>query len=63
MGPPSDERFAEEIVERYWPPEEIERQIEAAGLQVIRHEAFNPFPLGAAGDLKWLWWRGNRNDQ
>lgn len=52
MGLASDERFAEEIVQRYWPPEEIERRIEAAELQVIRRAACNPFALGAAGDLK-----------
>jgi len=51
----SYERFQEEIVERYWPPEAIEQQIEAAGLQVVRYETFNPFPLGGPGDLKWLW--------
>lgn len=49
------ERFQEEIVERYWAPENIERILEAAGLRPIQREAFNPFPLSGGGDLKWLW--------
>ena len=49
------ERFQEEIVERYWPPESLDHQVTAAGLRPIRREAFNPFPLPGGGDLKWLW--------
>lgn len=49
------EKFQEEIIERYWSPEEIGRHLEAAGLRSIRREAFNPFPLSSGGDLKWLW--------
>jgi ubiquinone/menaquinone biosynthesis C-methylase UbiE len=49
------ERFDEEIIERYWPPDEMARQLAAAGLDPIRREPFNPFPLAGGGDLKWLW--------
>ena len=49
------EKFEEEIIERYWPPEEIATHLEAAGLGPIRREPFNPFPLAGGGDLKWLW--------
>jgi ubiquinone/menaquinone biosynthesis C-methylase UbiE len=49
------EKFQEEILERYWPAEEIERQLGAAGLRPIQRQAFNPFPLPGGGDLKWLW--------
>lgn len=49
------ERFEEEIIERYWPPEEIEEHLVAAGLRPFKREAFNPFPLPGGGDLKWLW--------
>jgi SAM-dependent methyltransferase len=49
------EKFEEEIVERYWPPEQIEAHLKRAGLSVIRREAFNPFALSQGGDLKWLW--------
>jgi hypothetical protein len=49
------EKFEEEIVERYWPPEEIEGHLVAAGLLPMRREAFNPIPLPGGGDLKWLW--------
>ena len=49
------EKFEEEIIERYWPPEEIETRLAAAGLRPIRREPFNPFPLPRGGDLKWLW--------
>ena len=49
------EKFEEEIIERYWPPEEIETHLAAAGLRPIRREPFNPFPLTGGGDLKWLW--------
>jgi len=51
----SYEKFQEEIIERYWSPEEIDRHLEAARLRVLRREAFNPFPLPGGGDLKWLW--------
>ncbi len=49
------EKFEEEIIERYWPPKDVERHLAAAGLRPIRKEAFNPFPLPGSGDLKWLW--------
>jgi cyclopropane fatty-acyl-phospholipid synthase-like methyltransferase len=49
------EKFEEEIVERYWPPENVEHHLAAAGLRPIRREAFNPFPLPGGGDMKWLW--------
>ena len=49
------EKFEEEIIERYWPPEEIATHLAAAGLGPIRREPFNPFPLAGGGDLKWLW--------
>jgi SAM-dependent methyltransferase len=49
------EKFQEEIVERYWPPEDIERELLAAGLRPLTRERFNPFPLPGGGDLKWLW--------
>jgi SAM-dependent methyltransferase len=49
------EKFEEEIVERYWPPEEMAPRLAAAGLGLIRREPFNPFPLAGGGDLKWLW--------
>jgi SAM-dependent methyltransferase len=49
------EKFEEEIVERYWPPEQVEHHLAASGLRPIRREAFNPFPLPGGGDLKWLW--------
>lgn len=49
------ERFREEILERYWPPEEVERELVAVGLRPLTREAFNPFPLPGGGDLKWLW--------
>ncbi len=49
------EKFEEEIVERYWPPEHVEHRLTAAGLRPRRREAFNPFPLPGGGDLKWLW--------
>jgi len=49
------EKFEEEIIERYWPPEEITTHLAAAGLDPIRQEPFNPFPLAGGGDLKWLW--------
>jgi len=49
------EKFEEEIVERYWPPEDIEGHLAAAGFRPTRREAFNPFPLSGGGDLKWLW--------
>jgi len=49
------EKFEEEIVERYWPPQDIEGCLMAAGLRPIRREAFNPFPLSSGADLKWLW--------
>lgn len=49
------ERFQEEIYERYWPPEEIARHLNATGLCPVKREAFNPFPLSGGGDLKWLW--------
>ncbi len=49
------EKFEEEIVERYWPPEDVEGHLVAAGLRPLRREAFNPFPLSGGGDLKWLW--------
>jgi ubiquinone/menaquinone biosynthesis C-methylase UbiE len=52
------ERFEEEIIERYWSPEDIERNLVAAGLCPVRREAFNPFPLSGGGDLKWLWVAG-----
>jgi hypothetical protein len=52
------ERFEEEIIERYWSPEDIERNLVAAGLCPVRREAFNPFPLSGGGDLKWLWIAG-----
>jgi SAM-dependent methyltransferase len=48
-------KFEEEIIERYWPPEEVEAHLTAAGLRPIRREPFNPFPLAGGGDLKWLW--------
>jgi SAM-dependent methyltransferase len=49
------EKFEEEILERYWPPEGIEGHLLAAGLRPLRREAFNPFPLPDGADLKWLW--------
>ena len=49
------EKFEEEIIERYWPPEEITTHLAAAGLDPIRREPFNPFPLAGGEDLKWLW--------
>jgi len=49
------EKFEEEIIERYWPPEEMATHLAAAGLGPIRREPFNPFPLAGGGDLKWLW--------
>jgi ubiquinone/menaquinone biosynthesis C-methylase UbiE len=49
------ERFQEEIVERYWPPDALRDRLEAAGLRPQRREVFNPFPLPGGGDLKWLW--------
>jgi ubiquinone/menaquinone biosynthesis C-methylase UbiE len=49
------EKFEEEIVERYWPPEDVGRYLVAAGLRPAKREAFNPFPLAGGGDLKWLW--------
>ncbi len=49
------EKFEEEIIERYWPPEEMAMHLAAAGLGSIRREPFNPFPLAGGGDLKWLW--------
>jgi ubiquinone/menaquinone biosynthesis C-methylase UbiE len=49
------EKFEEEIIERYWPPEDIDRSLAAAGLRVVTREAFNPFPLPGGGDLKALW--------
>jgi ubiquinone/menaquinone biosynthesis C-methylase UbiE len=49
------EKFREEILERYWPPEELESCLMTAGLRLLRREAFNPFPLPCGGDLKWLW--------
>lgn len=52
------EKFEEEIVERYWPPQELARHLQAAGLRPLKREAFNPFPLPGGGDLKWLWVAG-----
>jgi ubiquinone/menaquinone biosynthesis C-methylase UbiE len=49
------EKFQEEITERYWPPEAIDRHLATAGLRPVQREAFNPFPLTGGGDLKWLW--------
>jgi SAM-dependent methyltransferase len=49
------ERFDEEILERYWPPEEMAGHLAAAALHPVRREPFNPFPLAGGGDLKWLW--------
>ena len=49
------ERFEEEILERYWPPEEIEARLKRVGFSSVRREAFNPFALPQGGDLKWLW--------
>jgi len=49
------EKFEEEIVERYWQPEDIQEHLVAAGLRPLRREVFNPFPLPGGGDLKWLW--------
>jgi ubiquinone/menaquinone biosynthesis C-methylase UbiE len=49
------EKFQEEIVERYWPPEDIEGYLAGAGFRSIQRETFNPFPLPGGGDLKWLW--------
>ncbi len=49
------EKFEEEIIERYWPPEEMATHLAATGLGPIRREPFNPFPLAGGGDLKWLW--------
>lgn len=49
------EKFEEEIVERYWPPEDVERHLATAGFRSVEREAFNPFPLPGGGDLKWLW--------
>ncbi len=54
------EKFQEEIVERYWPPEEIEGYLMASGLRPIQREVFNPFPLPGGGDLKWLWIAGRQ---
>ncbi len=56
----SFEKFQEEIVERYWPPEEIEGHMMASGLRPIQREIFNPFPLPGGGDLKWLWIAGRQ---
>jgi ubiquinone/menaquinone biosynthesis C-methylase UbiE len=49
------EKYEEEIVERYWRPEDIETRLVAAGFRPVEREAFNPFPLPGGGDLKWLW--------
>jgi len=49
------ERFEEEIIERYWLPEDIQGHLAAAGFRPSRREAFNPIPLPGGGDLKWLW--------
>jgi SAM-dependent methyltransferase len=49
------EKFEEEIVERYWPPEDVERHLATAGFRPVEREAFNPFPLPGGGDLKWVW--------
>ncbi|MFI5339331.1 MAG: class I SAM-dependent DNA methyltransferase [Candidatus Methylomirabilales bacterium] len=49
------EKFEEEIVERYWPPEDVERHLATAGFRSVERETFNPFPLPGGGDLKWLW--------
>ncbi len=49
------EKFEEEILERYWPPEEMAKHLAEAGLHPIRQEVFNPFSLAGGGDLKCLW--------